>query len=175
MPLGVGDEHKPFPSYFRKPYAASAGVFAGVSFRLCPPSITRPIDFKLACPNIRCGSFEEWFLGRLGLSPVHSRSVRHQAIDFHGRGTSEDKLDDAEIPRENEKKAERAGTDLFLLMSGALDASQKGSEFRPDWASFQLRSIGRSFGPGFPQLRCRRRGQSLSASVEALKPLADEA
>ena len=118
--------------------------------------------FKLELvPIFAAGSFEEWFLGRLGLSQFTVDQFGIQAIDLWEGGLPKDKLDDAKYLARMRKEAEQAGTDLFLLMSGALDTSpQKGSEFSPGSRYFlpALRSTGRSFSAGFPQSpRYRRR------------------
>ena len=48
-----------------------------------------------------------------------------KAIDLWEGGLPKDKLDDPKYLATMRKKADQAGTDLFLLMSGALDASAK--------------------------------------------------
>ena len=50
-----------------------------------------------------------------------------------GGGLPKDKLDDSKYLAKMRGKADKAGTDLFLLMSGAADASKKtGSKFIQD-------------------------------------------
>ena len=101
-----------------------------------------------------------------------------QAIDLWEGGLPKDKLDDSKYLQSMRKRAEKAGTDLFLLMSGALDASAKKREA----SSAKIRaSFERSVQLGAPLVRVFLKAPGtdaevgLSASVEALKPLADEA
>ena len=51
-----------------------------------------------------------------------------KAIDLWEGGLPKDKLDDSQYLATMRKKADQAGTDLFLLMSGALDASKEKRE-----------------------------------------------
>lgn len=100
------------------------------------------------------------------------------AIDLWEGGLPKDKLDDSRYLAMMRKKADQAGTDLFLLMSGALDASpqkRKASSARIS-ASFN-----RAVQLGAPMVRVFLKAPGtdpsagLKASVEALKPLADQA
>jgi sugar phosphate isomerase/epimerase len=76
------------------------------------------------------------------------------------------------------KKADQAGTDLFLLMSGALDASPQKREASSARISA---SFNRAVQLGAPMVRVFLKAPGtdpsagLKASVEALKPLADQA
>lgn len=100
------------------------------------------------------------------------------AIDLWEGGLPKDKLDDSQYLAMMRKKADQAGTDLFLLMSGALDASA------PKRAASSARisaSFDRAVQLGAPMVRVFLKAPGtdpaagLQASVEALKPLADEA
>ncbi len=100
------------------------------------------------------------------------------AIDLWEGGLPKDKLDDPKYLAMMRKKADQAGTDLFLLMSGALDASPKKREASTAKISA---SFDRAVQLGAPMVRVFLKAPGtdpvagLQASVEALKPLADEA
>lgn len=101
-----------------------------------------------------------------------------KAIDLWEGGLPKDKLDDSKYLSVMRKRAEQAGTNLFLLMSGALDASAKNREASTNkiQASFK-----RAVQLGTPMVRIFLKAPGtdpvagLKLSVEALKPLADEA
>ena len=101
-----------------------------------------------------------------------------KAIDLWEGGLPKDKLDDSKYLARMRKKAEQAGTDLFLLMSGALDASKEKREASSARIS---KSFNRASQLGAPLVRIflkvpgRNSSEGLMVSVEALKPLADEA
>ena len=101
-----------------------------------------------------------------------------KAIDLWEGGLPKDKLDDSKYLARMRKKAEQAGTDLFLLMSGALDASKEKRETSSARIS---KSFDRASQLGAPLVRIFLKapgtdsGEGLKASVEALKPLADDA
>ena len=101
-----------------------------------------------------------------------------KAIDLWEGGLPKDKLDDVSYLGKMRKKAEQAGTDLFLLMSGALDASKEKREASSARIS---KSFDRASQLGAPLVRVFLKapgtdsGEGLKASVEALKPLADQA
>ena len=101
-----------------------------------------------------------------------------KAIDLWEGGLPKDKLDDPKYLAMMRKKADQAGTDLFLLMSGALDASPKKREASTAKISV---SFDRAVQLGAPMVRVFLKAPGtdpvagLQASVEALKPLADEA
>ena len=101
-----------------------------------------------------------------------------KAIDLWEGGLPKDKLDDPKYLAMMRKKADQAGTDLFLLMSGALDASPKKREASTAKISS---SFDRAVQLGAPMVRVFLKAPGtdpeagLQASVEALKPLADEA
>jgi sugar phosphate isomerase/epimerase len=101
-----------------------------------------------------------------------------KAIDLWEGGLPKDKLDDSKYLARMRKKAEQAGTDLFLLMSGALDASKEKREASSARIS---KSFDRASQLGAPLVRIFLKapgtdsGEGLKASVEALKPLADDA
>ena len=100
------------------------------------------------------------------------------AIDLWEGGLPKDKLDDAKYLAKMRSKADKAGTDLFLLMSGALDASKEKREASSVRIS---KSFDRASQFGAPLVRIFLKAPGtdpkigLEASVEALKPLADEA
>ena len=100
------------------------------------------------------------------------------AIDLWEGGLPKDKLDDPKYLAMMRKKADQAGTDLFLLMSGALDASAKKREVSTAKISA---SFDRAVQLGAPMVRVFLKVPGtdpqvgLKVSVEALKPLADEA
>ena len=100
------------------------------------------------------------------------------AIDLWEGGLPKDKLDDPKYLAMMRKKADQAGTDLFLLMSGALDASPKKREAS---TAKITASFNRAVQLGAPMVRVFLKAPGtdpvagLQASVEALKPLADEA
>ena len=101
-----------------------------------------------------------------------------KAIDLWEGGLPKDKLDDAKYLSNMRNRAENAGTDLFLLMSGALDASKEKREASSSRIS---KSFDRAVQLGAPLVRIFLKApgsdsaKGLEASVEALKPLADEA
>ena len=101
-----------------------------------------------------------------------------KAIDLWEGGLPKDKLDDAKYLAKMRSNADKAGTDLFLLMSGALDASKEKREASSVRIS---KSFDRAFQLGAPLVRVFLKAPGtdpkigLTASVEALKPLADEA
>ncbi len=101
-----------------------------------------------------------------------------KAIDLWEGGLPKDKLDDSRYLALMRKKADQAGTDLFLLMSGALDASENKFEA----SSKRIKaSFNRAVQLGAPLVRVFLKApgtdpvNGLKRSVEALKPLADEA
>ena len=101
-----------------------------------------------------------------------------QAIDLWEGGLPKDKLDDSKYLTKMRNRAEQAGTDLFLLMSGALDASTKKREAS---STKIVASFDRAVQLGAPMVRVFLKAPGtdpaagVQASVEALKPLADEA
>ena len=154
MSLVVGNELEAFRRTFVS-HAASAGFFAGVSLPSLSAKHHSSDRFKLGLSQyslralLKNGSldaldFPQFTVDKFGI----------KAIDLWEGGLPKDKLDDAKYLQAMRKRAQKAGTELFLLMSGALDASppKKGSEFGQDPGFLPtLRSIGRSFGEGFPQ------------------------
>ena len=101
-----------------------------------------------------------------------------EAIDLWEGGMPKDKLDDAAYLGKMKANAEKAGTDLFLLMAGALDANPKKAEGS---RAGILKSLERAAQLDVDFLRVflkapgQEEGAGLKASVEALKPLADAA
>ncbi len=160
-------------------HAASAGVFAGVSLPSLSAKHHSSDRFKLGLSQyslralLKNGSldaldFPQFTVDKFGI----------QAIDLWEGGLPKDKLDDANYLQAMRKRAQKAGTELFLLMSGALDASPPKREA----SSARIRaSFQRSVRLGAPLVRVFLKAPGteavagLSASVEALKPLADEA
>ena len=100
------------------------------------------------------------------------------AIDLWEGGLPKDKLDYSKYLAMMRKKADQAGTDLFLLMSGALDASPQKREASSARISA---SFNRAVQLGAPMVRVFLKAPGtdpsagLKVSVEALKPLADQA
>ena len=100
------------------------------------------------------------------------------AIDLWEGGLPKDKLDDSKYLAMMRKKADQDGTDLFLLMSGALDASPQKREASSARISA---SFNRAVQLGAPMVRVFLKAPGtdpsagLKVSVEALKPLADQA
>ncbi len=100
------------------------------------------------------------------------------AIDLWEGGLPKDKLDDSKYLGKMRQKADQAGTDLFLLMSGALDSSAKKREASTAKISA---SFNRAVQLGAPMVRVFLKAPGtdpqagLKMSLEALKPLADEA
>ena len=101
-----------------------------------------------------------------------------KAIDLWEGGLPADKLDDRSYLAKLRQRSVDAGTRLFLLMTGALDAKPENAQ-----SSRQklLPSIDRSAALGVQYLRVFLRAPGddkrvgVEASVEALKPLADTA
>ena len=154
MSLVVGNELEAFPPYFRKPCRLRRifrRSFSSLFVRQA--SLVRSLQVGLV-PIFAAGSFEEWFLGRLGLSPVHRGQVRHQSDRFMGGGTAKRQTRRCEIPAGHEKAGSKGGYGIVPadVRSPRCLPSQKGSEFGQDPGFLPaLRSIGRSFGEGFPQ------------------------
>ncbi len=100
------------------------------------------------------------------------------AIDLWEGGLPKDKLDDSKYLGKMRQKADQAGADLFLLMSGALDSSAKKREASTAKISA---SFNRAVQLGAPMVRVFLKAPGtdpqagLKVSLEALKPLADEA
>lgn len=101
-----------------------------------------------------------------------------KAIDLWEGGLPKDKLDDAAYLDKLRQGADKAGTDLFLLMAGALDAAP---ENREDSVKSLVPSLDRAqrLGCDFLRVFLRAPGQDaaagVTASVAALQLLADAA
>ncbi len=101
-----------------------------------------------------------------------------KAIDLWEGGLPADKLDDKDYLSKLRQRCDDAGTQAFLLMTGALDAHPEKAE-----ASRRnlLPSIDRAATLGAQYLRVFLRApgenepKGIQASIEALKPLADAA
>lgn len=100
------------------------------------------------------------------------------AIDLWEGGFPKDKLNDPKYLTSVRKAAETAKSDLFLLMTGALDANPRNREKSLKQI---LPSLDRAELLGTPLVRVFLRAPGkdektgVKASVEALKPLADAA
>ena len=101
-----------------------------------------------------------------------------KAIDLWEGGLPKDKLDDSAYLEKLRRKADAAGTDLFLLMTGALTADAAGREKS---LATLMPSIdrARTLGADYLRIFLRAPGEDAAAAiapcVEALKPLADAA
>lgn len=160
-------------------HAASAGFFAGASLPMLSAKHHSPERFTLGLSQYSLRALlKDGSLDALDFPQFTVDKFGIQAIDLWEGGLPKDKLDDSKYFQSMRKRAEKAGTDLFLLMSGALDASAKKREA----SSAKIRaSFERSVQLGAPLVRVFLKAPGtdaeagLSASVEALKPLADEA
>ncbi len=160
-------------------HAASAGVFAGVSFPSLSAKHHSSDRFKLGLSQYSLRALlKNGSLDALDFPQFTVDQFGIQAIDLWEGGLPKDKLDDAKYLARMRKKAEQAGTDLFLLMSGALDASEKKREAS---TAKIVASFDRAVQLGAPMVRVFLKAPGTDpvvgqkASVEALKPLADEA
>ena len=160
-------------------HAASAGFFAGASSPRLSAKQHSSERFTLGLSQYSLRALlKDGSLDALDFPQFTVDKFGIQAIDLWEGGLPKDKLDDSKYLQSMRKRAEKAGTDLFLLMSGALDASAKKREA----SSAKIRaSFERSVQLGAPLVRVFLKAPGtdaevgLSASVEALKPLADEA
>lgn len=160
-------------------YSASLGLCSGMIPRVLSAKHHKSERFTLGLSQyslralLRDGSldaldFPQFTVDQFGIN----------AIDLWEGGLPKDKLDDAKYLAKMRSNAERAGTDLFLLMSGALDASQEKREASSTRIS---KSFDRAVRLGAPLVRIFLKAPGtdpkigLTASVEALKPLADNA
>ena len=158
---------------------SSAGLFAALSSPMLSAKHHSSDRFTLGLSQyslralLRDGSldaldFPQFTVDQFGL----------QAIDLWEGGLPKDKLDDSKYLTRMRNRAEQAGTDLFLLMSGALDASPKKREAS---STKIVASFDRAVQLGAPMVRVFLKAPGndpaagVQASVEALKPLADEA
>ena len=158
---------------------SSAGLFAALSSPMLSAKHHSSDRFTLGLSQyslralLRDGSldaldFPQFTVDQFGL----------QAIDLWEGGLPKDKLDDSKYLTKMRNRAEQAGTDLFLLMSGALDASPKKREAS---STKIVASFDRAVQLGAPMVRVFLKAPGtdpaagVQASVEALKPLADEA
>ena len=160
-------------------HATSSGLFAALSLPMLSAKHHSSDRFTLGLSQyslralLRDGSldaldFPQFTVDQFGL----------QAIDLWEGGLPKDKLDDSKYLTKMRNRAEQAGTDLFLLMSGALDASTKKREAS---STKIVASFDRAVQLGAPMVRVFLKAPGtdpaagVQASVEALKPLADEA
>ena len=122
--------------------------------------------------------FKNGSLDALDFPQFTSDEFGIRAIDLWEGGLPKDKLDDSKYLALMKKRAEQAGSDLFLLMSGALDASEKKRKVTSAKISA---SFKRAVQLGTPMVRVFLKvpgtdlDLGIKISVEALKPLADEA
>ena len=160
-------------------HATSSGLFAALSSPMLSAKHHSSDRFTLGLSQyslralLRDGSldaldFPQFTVDQFGL----------QAIDLWEGGMPKDKLGDSKYLTKMRNRAEQAGTDLFLLMSGALDASPKKREAS---STKIVASFDRAVQLGAPMVRVFLKAPGtdpaagVQASVEALKPLADEA
>lgn len=101
-----------------------------------------------------------------------------KAIDYWEGGLPKDKLDDMAYLEKIRKSAGDAGTDLFLLMTGAVNGAAKNLEGNKNIVA----AIKRAQGLGARYLRVflwvpdkDTEEAAATGAAEALKPLADEA
>ena len=101
-----------------------------------------------------------------------------KAIDLWEGGLPKDKLDKPKYLKQLRARAEAAGTDLFLLMSGVLDAKPDKREASSAQISASL-PRARELGVEFVRIFLKAPGKDPAAAigpcVEALKPLCDAA
>ena len=160
-------------------YSSSLGLWAGMMPTVLSAKHHKSERFTLGLSQyslralLRDGSldaldFPQFTVDQFGIN----------AIDLWEGGLPKDKLDDTKYLAKMRSNAEKAGTDLFLLMSGALDASKEKREASSVRIS---KSFERAVRLGAPLVRIFLKAPGtdskigLEASVEALKPLADEA
>lgn len=101
-----------------------------------------------------------------------------QAIDLWEGGLPKEKLDDPKYLQQLRRRAEQAKTDLFLLMSGALEANESKREASLARISASL-PRAKELGVDFVRIFLKAPGNDEMAAVapcvEALKPLSDAA
>lgn len=160
-------------------HAASAGLFAGASLPMLSAKHHSSDRFTLGLSQYSLRALlKDGSLDALDFPQFTVDKFGIQAIDLWEGGLPKDKLDDSKYLQSMRKSAEKAGTDLFLLMSGALDASPRKREAS---SAKILASFERAVQLGAPLVRVFLKAPGtdeeagLSASVEALKPLAEEA
>ncbi|MDX1680100.1 MAG: sugar phosphate isomerase/epimerase family protein [Akkermansiaceae bacterium] len=95
-----------------------------------------------------------------------------KTVDLWEGGLPKDKLDDKAYLTQLREQAAKAGTDIYLLMTGALFSHPK----KVDQSLKQIiPSIDRAATLGCKYLRVFLSAQDMESSVEAMKRLADEA
>ena len=99
-------------------------------------------------------------------------------LDLWEGGLPKDKLDDMAYLKQLKRRAKKAKTELFLLMSGVLDAAPQKRDVTLKQILSSL-SRAQTLGCEFVRVFLRVPGNSeaagVAASVEALKPLSDAA
>jgi sugar phosphate isomerase/epimerase len=100
-----------------------------------------------------------------------------RAIDYWEGGLPKEKLDDMAYLEQIRKRAADAGTDLFLLMTGAVNGAAK--DINGNQAV--LKAVGRAQALGARYLRVflwvpdKEEAEAAQGAAEALKPVADAA
>lgn len=95
-----------------------------------------------------------------------------KAIDLWEGGLPKNKLDDSSYLAELKNRADKAGTDLFLLMAGKLQSNPKKVK---NSVKQLTKSLDRAQKLGCKYLRVFLHAENLEDSVEALKQLSDNA
>lgn len=95
-----------------------------------------------------------------------------KAIDLWEGGLPKEKLDDESYLKELKGRAEKAGTDLFLLMAGKLQSNPKKAKSS---IATLTKSLDRAQILGCKYLRVFLHAENLEDSVSALKVLSDNA
>lgn len=159
--------------------ATATGVLGGVTSKSLAAKHHEKMRFTLGLSQYSLRALlKDGSLDPLDFAKFTAEEFGLHAIDLWEGGLPKDRLDDSKYLAMMRKKADQAGTDLFLLMSGALDASEKKRTVSSARIST---SFDRAVQLGAPMVRVFLKAPGtdpqigLKASVEALKPLADEA
>ncbi len=102
-------------------------------------------------------------------------------IDIWDGGFPEDKRNDPEFYKELKARADKAGTNIFLVMAGAVNAEGETAEERKTGGDEQRRYVdhadilGSKFVRVFLKAPEGKRKDAINKSIEALTPLADYA
>ncbi len=102
-------------------------------------------------------------------------------IDVWDGGFPKGKQNDIEFYKELKKRSDAAGTNIFLVMTGAVNANGKTAEERKKSGESYLRQVdyanilGAKFVRVFLKAPNGDRDTAIDHSIEALKPLADYA
>lgn len=101
-----------------------------------------------------------------------------RAIDLWEGGLPQDKLDDSKYLGNLKERASQAGTELFLLMAGVLDAdpAKRAASLKKISPSIErARLLGCELVRVFLKASGKDEQRAIKGCVEALKPLADAA